>query len=206
MSIYHRYADVLPLGLPENFKKPNLEKHLIQPLEAGQVFPAIQVFYQDILQGRELLQSKQEVYTVTIQKPLVLAFYSAQWSLYGTKRYEQLQDLHNSTKVSGGSFLMVTGEDKDTFEAWHDARIQASFDMFQDRRFELSKQVGLFSSSDPLWGRVSGIDADTFAPAVYVIGTDHKIIYSFVDDNLTRELDNREVIAAVNGARKKAVA
>ncbi|RAJ04047.1 peroxiredoxin [Chitinophaga skermanii] len=206
MSIYHRYADVLPNFFPENFAKPIVGRQLITPLRAGAEFPLFTITPSQIIQSGEVIHPNVHTPLLKfITRPLVIAFYSAQLSLYGQSYLDKLQQLYADVRVMGGSFLLVVAEDADTFEAWQ-GKYDLPFDIIHDVDFAISKSAGLYAGSDPLWGRVSGVDADVFAPAVYVVSPSGKIVYEFVDTNLTKNLDTRDLLTAVYQAGTKAVA
>jgi peroxiredoxin len=191
MSNY-RYADLLPEVELDNIKKTQL-RTAIQPLASGDVLPSFHIHKKNILTTGDLLRSLNGSLPVTqiADRPLVIVFYSAHWNQYGQRLLQDLSDLHADVRIMGGQLLLVSSE----------ANIQPlPFASVYDQYQHIATKAGVYSSTDPIWDRVSGIEADVATPAIYVVTPDLKITYSQVDLWFERGVQRRELLSAVYDA------
>lgn len=201
MSIRHRYADYLPLPLPERFNSPTFKRTRIAPLSAGSFVPEASLPRTQFINAGSLLQDAGENTTVRslLGRPLVVAFISFHWNAYAQQLLQDLQALYADIRVMGGELLVISDEDSAGFQSL--AGKQAiPFSTVWDRHHKIAGQFGIYSSTDPIWDRISGINADVPVPAVYVLNPSGKIAFDHVDHCFERSIPARELLSAVYDA------
>ena len=182
-STLYRYADYLPEPVPENFASPRRQWVRINPLTAGNDFPELQV------------QASGQ--------PLVVAFYSWHWNLYGDAYFAKLQQYQEQIEAAGAKLLVVSSEDKKQFKLAHPGEV--TFDIIHDIQHRIARKAGIYSESDPIWGRVSGVNEDVPVPAVYVLTPSSMINYAFIDEYLQQPFPIKEIVAAIGTQTQLAI-
>jgi peroxiredoxin len=180
-STLYRYADYLSEPVPENFASPRRQWVRINPLRAGNDFP-------------ELPANGQ---------PLVVAFYSWHWNQYGDAYFAQLQQYQEVIEAAGAKLLVISSEDKKQFKLAHPEEV--TFDIIHDIQHRIARKAGIYSESDPIWGRVSGVNEDVPVPAVYVLTSASVINYAFVDEYLQQPFPIEEIVAAIGTQTQLAI-
>jgi peroxiredoxin len=186
-STLYRYADYLETPVPENFPSPNRNRERINPLTAGNYFPEIPA---EEGNGIELFG-----------QPTVVVFYSWHWNRYGDRLWEELKQSQAAIEAAGARLLIVSAEDKKQAKAVHPENWEV--DIVYDAQFRIARQVGLFNDTDPIWGRVAGVNEDVPTPAVYVLNAASEIHYAFVDTYLQSALPVEEITAAIGNQLAK---
>jgi peroxiredoxin len=194
----NRYADFFPEYELEYVKKPYQQRTPIAPLQTGDHLAGFHIIRKNIIATSDILKSVNgsQPLTQLLDRPLVLVFHSIHWNGYGKKLLEDLNDLYADIRVMGGQLLLVTAEEKKYFdEATSD--MQLPFATIWDQHYHIARKAGVYSPSDPIWDRISGVDQDTPTPAVFVLTPSLKIAYSSVDLYLEKSLNKRDILSAV---------
>jgi peroxiredoxin len=201
MSTIHRYADYLPLAVPERFNAPNFKRTRIAPLSTGDTVPEAGLPRAQFISSSALLQGAGEQTDIRslVARPLVVAFISLHWNDYAQKLLQDLQVLHADIRIMGGELLVISDEDSAGFFSIADKQA-VSFSTIWDRQHKIATQFGLYSATDPIWGRISGINADVPVPAVYVLDPSGKIVFDQVDHYFEQRISARDLLSAVYDA------
>lgn len=197
-SNFNRYADLLPEYELEFVKRSNRDRKPISPLHAGDTLPAFHINKKNIIATSDILKSVQGPQPVTqlIDRPLVLAFHSIHWNGYGNRLLEELKDVYADIRVMGGQLLLVTTDEKEHFDQ-ATSGLQLPFASIWDQHNQIATKAGIYSSTDPIWDRISGVNEDVPVPAIYVLTPSLKIAYSSVDLWLEKSLEKRDLLSAV---------
>ncbi|SFE05201.1 Peroxiredoxin [Chitinophaga sp. CF118] len=200
----YRYADLQPEFELDYAGKASLERTPIKPLNAGETLPSFHIHKKNIIARADILKSLNGSLPITqlLDRPLVLAFHSIHWNDYGNRRLQELQDIYADIRVMGGNLLVATAEDKATFD-FATEKLQLPFAIISDLHNHIAKKAGIYSSTDPIWDRVSGINADVAIPAIYVLTPSLKITYASVDAWFEKGLSSRELLSAVYTASQE---
>ncbi|MET3875636.1 redoxin domain-containing protein [Chitinophaga sp. OAE865] len=134
------------------------------------------------------------LHSLTLQ-PLLVVFYSWHWNDYADQLMEQLKKSHAAIVAAGARLLVLSSEDKKHFTSVYPEALP--FDVVHDAQHRIARKAGIYRESDPIWGRVSGVNADVPVPAAYLITPSLEIGYNFVDLYLEEEFSPEAVIAAV---------
>jgi peroxiredoxin len=197
MLIINRYADYLQQPLPERFPKKLRSITKINPAKAGDIAPLFAIHGNQYIEQGGLLQSEAGITAIQtlLTRPVVIAFYSIHWNDYSNRLLSALQGLAADIKVMGGQLLLLSAEDKSFWQ--QEASLQNAFPIAHDTNNKIARKFGIYAESDPIWDRVSGINADVPIPAVYVISPLEKITFDFTDPYFEKELPTRELLTAV---------
>ncbi|EHQ30111.1 redoxin domain-containing protein [Mucilaginibacter paludis] len=176
-----------------------LKKHkALIPLTAGNLSPDFTLQrehgkWQKFFNGREVRNTilLRDILT----KPLVIAFYSAQWKDHGLALLKNLDALQHEISAAGGNLLIVSDE-KESAEkiAWNN---NLSLNFYFDYQYSIAEKFRLYSESDPIWNRFSGIDNNVPLLATYVISPSRQIIYDHVEQDFTESLNSADLLTAV---------
>jgi peroxiredoxin len=197
MSTLHRYADYLPQPIPESFASPVTSREKINPLEAGSYFPEFFIEEERVISGASLLGNVKvgtSLHRLTAQ-PLVIAFYSVNWNGYGDALLAQLREGHKAIEAAGARLLVLSSEEKKHFTAFNQEPLP--FDAAWDVQQRIARKVGIYRETDPIWGRVSGINADVPIPAVYLVTPSLEITYAFTDAYFQQQFTVEPLLAAI---------
>ena len=194
----YRYADLSPEFELDFAGKTFQEKTLIKPLTAGETLPSFHIHKKNIIARADFLRTINGSLPISqlLDRPLVLAFHSIHWNGYGDRRLQELQDLYADVRVMGGNLLVATAEDKATFD-FAAQNFQLPFATIHDQHNHIAKKAGIYSATDPIWDRVSGVEADVAIPAVYVLTPSLKVTYASVDAWFENTLPVRDILSAI---------
>ncbi|PUZ22663.1 hypothetical protein DCC81_19715 [Chitinophaga parva] len=203
MSTLHRYADILDIQFPDRFEPKPLNRKRINPLRKHAIFP-------DTLLRKDALVTPAGFWpheislplSLLTDRPLVVAFFSVHWNRYGIDLLQQLQSLHQDVKVMGGRLLVIAAEGEQALRPLVE-KYQLTFPILHDRNNAIAALAGLYEKQDPIWDRVSGVDADVPIPATYVINPAQQVSFAAVDPYLQHKLDQRALLSAVYDAREQ---
>ncbi|MFB9844554.1 redoxin domain-containing protein [Mucilaginibacter ginsenosidivorans] len=131
-----------------------------------------------------------------LNKPLVISFYSSHWREYGLNLLKQLNNIQQDIRGFDANLLVISAEKERRLEklAW-DNNMSLSF--YFDAQREVAERFGVYSESDPIWTRISGVDINVPLLATYVISPSGKIIYDHIDWNFSEIFPSKEILAAV---------
>lgn len=197
MSSLYRYADYLPQPTPENFPSPIRNREKINPVKAGSFFPEFFIEEARVINAGPLLGNAHQgasLHSLTLQ-PLVVVFYSWHWNDYADQLVERLKKSHAAITAAGARLLVLSSEDKKHFTSVYPGALP--FDVVHDAQHRIARKAGIYRESDPIWGRVSGVNADVPVPAAYLITPSLEISYDFVDLYLEEAFSPEAVMAAV---------
>lgn len=201
MSNLHRYADYLPLAVPDRFNAPTFKRNKIAPLSTGDAIPEASLPRTQFINAAALLEDAGEQTDIRalVSRPLVVAFISLHWNGYAQKLLEELRSLYADIRIMGGELLVISDEDNSGFLSLADKQ-PAPFSTVWDRQHKIATQFGIYSSSDPIWYRISGINADVPIPALYVLDPSGKIVFDQADHYFEKHIPARELLSAVYDA------
>jgi peroxiredoxin len=197
MSSLYRYADYLVAPVPENFPSPVRNREKISPLQAGSFFPEFFIEEARIINKGTLLNNANggtSLHLLTAQ-PLVVAFYSWHWNGYGDRLIDQLKKSYAAIEAAGARLLVLSSEDKKLFSSNNPEVLP--FDVVHDAQHRIARKAGIYRESDPIWGRVAGVNADVPVPAIYLVTPSLEISYDFVDLYLQEEFSPQALVAAI---------
>ncbi|QJB34852.1 redoxin domain-containing protein [Chitinophaga oryzae] len=198
MSTLHRYADYLPTPIADQFPSPVRNRERIRPLTAGQFFADFYLEEENVINEGPLLKAGiggTSLHLLTAQ-PLVVAFYSVNWNGYGDALIAELIAKHAAIEAAGARLLVLSSEGKKHFSQFN--RQPLPFDVVRDVQHRIARKAGIYKESDPIWGRVAGVNADVPVPAVYLVTPSLEITYSFADVNLEHRFSADELLSVVD--------
>ncbi len=201
MSKLHRYADYLPLTVPERFNAPSFGRNKIAPLGVGAAVPELSLPRTQFINPASLLGNAGENTEIRslLGRPLVIAFVSLHWNNYAQTLLAELQSLYADIRIMGGELLLISDEDSNGFASLAE-KTAVPFSTVWDRQHKIASQFGIYSSTDPIWDRISGINADVPVPAIYVLDPSGKIAFEQVDHYFEKKIPARELLSAVYDA------
>lgn len=141
--------------------------------------------------------------------PIVLNFFRGGWCAYCTTELKYYQSLAESFNTAGATVVSVAPETKDTLKAALDKEEIQDLTVLSDSKLKIAQVFGLTFDLKPKLieaYKKCGIDVakandmDTCVlpiPATYVIGTDGKILYSFVDCDPSKRAEPLDVLASI---------
>lgn len=200
----YRYADIAPEFEVEFFPKRSQDRTPIKPLQAGETLPSFHIHKKNIIATSDTLKTLNGSLPVTqvIDRPLVLAFHSIHWNNYGNTLLEKLQEVYADIRVLGGQLVVATTDDKQTFEN-ATAQYQLPFATIFDQYNGIAKKAGLYATTDPIWDRVAGIEADVPVPGIYVLTPSLKIVYASVDKWFDQPFAKEALLEALEAASQE---
>lgn len=200
----YKYADIAPEFEIEFFPKRSQERTPIKPLQAGEHLPSFHIHKKNIIGTSDTLKTLNGSLPVTqvIDRPLVLAFHSIHWNDYGNRLLELLQEVYADIRISGGQLVVATTDDKKTFED-ATAQYQLPFATIFDQYNAIAKKAGIYSSTDPIWDRVAGIEADVPVPGIFVLTPSLKIVYASVDNWFDKGFSKDALLEALYAASQE---
>jgi peroxiredoxin len=131
-----------------------------------------------------------------LNKPLVISFYSKHWQTTGFEQLVRLNEIQNEIKANGGNLLIINAENDDDLAklAWEKG---LSLNFYYDKGNEIAEMLRVYSDSDPVWNKFSGIDANAPLLATFVIDTAKQIVYDHIDLDLTGTFSSDQILSAV---------
>jgi peroxiredoxin len=132
-----------------------------------------------------------------LNKPLVISFYSSHWREYGLNLLKQLNNIQQDIRGFDANLLVISAEKERRLEklAWDNSM---SLSFYFDTQKEVADRFGVYSKSDPIWTRISGVDTNVPLLATYVISPSGKIEYDHIDWNFSEIFPSKEILAAVS--------
>ena len=169
-------------------------------LRTGATLPAGTLINQD--------NHRVELHTLLQQGPLIIKFYRGGWCPYCNLELKAYLDLLPEIKGLGGNVVAITPELPDSTEKTIDKN-GLTFDVLTDRGGEYAKQLGIVFTLPEILRPVYdyfNLDLEQYngtggfelpLPAVYVVDTNGKVIYDFVEIDYTKRADPHDVINAL---------
>lgn len=114
------------------------------------------------------------------QGPVVVSFYCPCWGSYARPFLAALTKMTTAIRAEGGQLVVFTNENPKYLAKQTDL---SEMILAYDADNAIARRFGVYSETDPIWDRVSGISEDVYVPAVYVIDRYRRIQYHFLDEN-----------------------
>jgi peroxiredoxin len=134
-----------------------------------------------------------------LTKPLVIAFYSQEWKVFGLDMLQKLDEAQKEINALAGNLLVITAEKENTEKLVWDNNLSLNF--YFDEENSIAERFGLYSDKNPLWNRFSGIDNNVPLLATYVISPKGQIIYDHIDEDLSGQFEIADVLTAVANSK-----
>lgn len=141
--------------------------------------------------------------------PLVISFYRGGWCPYCDLELRALQRLYPEIKSLGGSLVAIAPELPEKVKKTVESKL-LEFPVLSDCGNVVAKSFGLvFSLAEvlrPVYAAF-GFDIPDYngdqsyelpMPATYIIGTDGRIVWSFVDEDYTKRGEPAEILNALD--------
>jgi peroxiredoxin len=174
----------------------------LKPVKAGDRLPDFSLQkenanWQQFFNGAEI--HGPVLFNQLFNKPLVIGFYSSHWQQYGLELLNSLNATQHEIKAGGGNLLIISSEKDRSFERiiW-DNNLSLSF--YFDRDKEIAEKFGIYSESDPIWNKFSGIDTNVPLLATYVIAPTGQIEYDHIDPDFSKMFPSKAIVSAVKSA------
>lgn len=185
------------LNIPFTKRKPLI------PLRAGSFTPDFTLQkehgkWQRFFNGREVRNTffLREI----LSKPLVISFYSKEWKGYGLELLKDLDALQKDITAAGGNLLVISSEKESTEKLAWDNNLSLNF--YFDGKHAIAEKFRIYSETDPIWNRFSGIDDNVPLLATYVISPTGQITYDHIEEDFTEPIATKDILAALHAARK----
>jgi peroxiredoxin len=175
---------------------------VIKPLRAGDILPSFTLEkenarWQQFFGGAEV--HGPVLFHHLLNKPLVIGFYSGHWQQHGLDLLRQLNTIQHDIKEIGGQLLIISSEKERALEkiVWDNSM---SLSFYFDRDREIAAKFRIYSESDPVWNKYSGVDTNVPLLAVFVISPAGQIEYDHVELDFSTALPAKDIISAVQSA------
>lgn len=112
--------------------------------------------------------------------PLVVGFYCPCWGRYAAPFLETLAQLARPVQQAGGQLVVFSNEHPRYLPK---QALEAPMTIVYDADKLVAQQFGVYSETDPIWDRVSGISEEAYTPALYVVDQTGRIRHHFLDEN-----------------------
>jgi peroxiredoxin len=126
--------------------------------------------------------------------PIVVSFYCPCWGGYARPFLAAVTKMATEVRAKGGQMVVFTNQNPKSLVNQTDL---SSMLLAYDADNSVARRFGVYSETDPIWDRVSGISEDVYVPAVYVIDRFRKIQYHFLDENFEGFTQQTEVLNAL---------
>lgn len=145
--------------------------------------------------------------------PVILAFYRGGWCPFCNKQLHDLQMHLREFKKLGAELVAISPQSPEKTE-WTETKNQLTFTVLSDpdnavaKKYHLVYRVG--SATKNMY-RIMGVDleksnassvAELPVPATYLINTDGKIVYHFVDENIQSRATAEAILDALRKNNK----
>lgn len=176
-----------------DLKSSNLESHALQ---VGDSFPDF-----SLLNSQDRLVELKEL---TKKGKIIIAFFRGAWCPYCSLELRALQN-HLKNIAAANTTLIAISPQRSQISATMQQELDLDFDILTDSGNKLAQQIGIsFALQDYVLSVYAnlGINLTEYngnvelpMPAVYLVDTDHRIQYAFVDSNYMNRVDIEELIA-----------
>ncbi|MDB5024415.1 MAG: redoxin protein [Mucilaginibacter sp.] len=174
----------------------------LRPVKGGDILPDFllqkeNTKWQQFFNGAEI--HGPVLLNQLLNKPLVIGFYSQHWQQYGLNLLQQLNAVQYQVKAAGGNLLIISPEKGRALEkiVW-DHNLSLSF--YFDKDKEIAEKFRIYSESDPIWHKFSGIDTNVPLLATYVISPAGQLEYDHIDPDFSKVFPSKDIISAVQRA------
>ncbi|WP_184543466.1 redoxin domain-containing protein [Mucilaginibacter sp. FT3.2] len=171
----------------------------LKPIKAGNYIPDLK-FSNDYTRWQSFFNGAQTHGPISLRqllkKPLVIAFYSHHWKEQGFELLNQLNNIQQEIKANGGGLLVISDERTDQLAkiAWENS---FTLNFYHDEEKNIAQIFRIYSESDPVWNRFSGIDANVPLLATYIIDAGKQVIYNHIDLDFLGTFSGEDIISSV---------
>jgi peroxiredoxin len=175
----------------------------IRPLLIGSSVPDVQV---QTIDGKQVSLPK-----ALGDAPVVVVFYRAGWCPFCSRQLGGLRDIEAPLKEMGVSLIAISGDTPERLQKSQE-EVEVTYTLLSDYELHASKAFGLaFHVSDEYVTKLSGYKLDIAGssvqsqqilpvPAVFVVGADKVITFSYVNPNYRVRCDPDVILAAAKAA------
>ena len=131
-----------------------------------------------------------------LNKNLVLAFYSSAWQKHGLDMLKQLSGIQHEVRANDVNLLVIHAEKSRRLEklAW-DNDLSLSF--YFDAENDIAERFGIYSESDPVWNRFSGIDHNVPLLSAYSIASYGRILYNHIEWDFAKGFPSENIVLSL---------
>ncbi|GAA3986820.1 peroxiredoxin family protein [Mucilaginibacter dorajii] len=171
----------------------------LKPIKAGNYIPDLK-FLNDYTRWQSFFNGAQTHGPVALRqflkKPLVIAFYSRHWGQFGLDQLKHLNNIQQEIKANGGNLLIISDERTDELakKAWENSY---TLNFYHDEEKTIAQTFRVYSDSDPVWNRFSGIDVNVPLLATYIIDDNKQVIYNHIDYDFLETFNGEDIISSV---------
>lgn len=157
----------------------------VKPLQIGDKAPRFATANRSGYRATPILLTDAAEHTLTLlqrlgQGPVVVGFYCPCWGGYANPFLNALIQLAENVQRAGGQLIVFSNEHPHCLPQ---SALQAPITLVYDVDKTVARQFGVYSETDPIWDRVSGISEEVYVPALYVVDEADQIRYRFLDEN-----------------------
>lgn len=186
-------------ALPKSYKK-------VEPLAVRGILPTCRIncelgIWQQLPSGLEHAGTFY-LHQLLQDGPLVISTYSPAWNEYGKEHLQVLNKAYSRIRKSGASLLLLSTEYFKNI-VYTVQEFNIAYNVLQDHENRISEVLGVYSEYEPVWDRIAGITEDTPFPATFVIGSDRRVLYSFVSKDFEYLVPTKEIEKALDCATKE---
>lgn len=136
------------------------------------------------------------------KRPLVVAFFSAEWQEYGLEQLDKLHAVQQQIKLLGGHLLVITDAGVRELRSLVQ-KLDIKLNIYSDSENLIAEQFGVYDAENPVYNRISGIEKNVPLLATFVISPSRKIVFKHVNQlNNSEGLSIAKVLDAVHKAEK----
>ncbi len=165
--------------------KDRLPVERVQPLVTGDKAPHLAIAKTagywttpvDLQNNPELIQTLPQLLE---QGPVVVGFYCPCWGRYAQPALTALTTLAEPIRQAGGQLIVFSNEHPRYLGQIASADAMT---IVYDADKSVARQFGVYSETDPIWDRVSGISEEVYSPALYVVDRTGQIRFHELDEN-----------------------
>ncbi len=174
-----------------------------QSLKTGDLAPPF-----SLPDDRGVIQKSE---TLLSDGPLIISFYRGGWCPYCNLELRALQRIWPEIRSHGASLLAIAPERPEKVQESVESK-GLEFPLLSDRGNHVAKEFGLVFSLDealrPIY-KAFGFDIPDYngdqsyelpMPATYIVDTDGRIIWSFVDEDYTKRAEPEEILSVLKSA------
>ncbi len=176
----------------------------INPLIIGDSIPAVQV--------TPLTDNNKVDLSIKVrEKPSVIVFYRGGWCMYCNMQLQGLKDVYPQLTEMGYQLLAISPDKPEKLQESLD-NFKLDYSLFSDSGMEAARAFGIsFRVDDETVEKYHtyGIDLEAASgqkhhwlpvPAIFIVGTDGKIKYSYVNPDYATRLDTQVLLAMAKSA------
>jgi peroxiredoxin len=171
----------------------------VQPLRSDELAPFFSLIdTPDSWQGTpfssDLSERSLSLLELMAQGSVVVSFYCPCWGGYAQPFLTALAQVAADIQARGAQLVVFTNDSPRFLRTQADVSAML---LAYDAGNAVARQFGVYSETDPIWDRVSGISEDVYVPAIYVIDRFQRIRYHFLDENFEGFTQSEDLLRAI---------